>query len=144
MNKILIVAEKPSAGKDIARILGVTEAQNGYMENDKYIVTWARGHLIGLKDPDENNPKYQKWDVDDLPLPYDNGLKVLTGARDQYKIVKNLIQRDDISYLINAGDAGREGLLIQSWIYRMCGNRHPVKILWASSLTDEAILSAME
>lgn len=144
MNRILIVAEKPSAGKDIARILGVTEVKNGYMENDKYIVTWARGHLVGLKDPDENNPKYQKWDVDDLPLPYDNGLKVLTGARDQYKIVKNLIQRDDISYLINAGDAGREGLLIQSWIYRMCGNRHPVKILWASSLTDEAILSAME
>ncbi len=143
MSKILIVAEKPAAGKDIARILGVTGVNNGYMENDKYIVTWAVGHLIGLKDPDENNPKYQTWNVEDLPLPYDNGLKVLPDARAQYKVVKNLIQRDDISYLINAGDAGREGLLIQSWIYRMCGNKHPVKILWASSLTDEAILSAM-
>lgn len=144
MSKILIVAEKPAAGKDIARILGVTGVNNGYMENDKYIVTWAIGHLIGLKDPDENNPRYQIWKVEDLPLPYDNGLKVLPNARTQYKVVKNLIQRDDISYLINAGDAGREGLLIQSWIYRMCGNKHPVKILWASSLTDEAILSAMD
>lgn len=143
MSKILIVAEKPAAGKDIARILGVTEAKNGYMENDKYVVTWAIGHLVELKDPEENNPKYKRWDLDDLPLPYDNGLKVNLRTGDQYKIVKSLIQRNDITYLINAGDAGREGLLIQSWIYRMCGNKHPVKILWASSLTDEAILEAM-
>ncbi len=143
MSKILVVAEKPSAGKDIARVLGVSGAKNGYMENDDYIVTWARGHLVGLKDPDEADSKYQKWNVEDLPLPYDNGLKVLASARDQFKIIKELIQRDDVSCLINAGDAGREGLLIQSWIYRMCGNRHPVKILWASSLTDDAIKSAM-
>lgn len=143
MSKILIVAEKPSAGKDIARILGITTTKNGYMENEEYIVTWARGHMVGLKDPDEVDVKYQKWNVEDLPLPYDNGLKVLAGTRDQFKIVKDLIQREDISCLINAGDAGREGLLIQSWIYRMCGNRHPVKILWASSLTDDAIKSAM-
>lgn len=143
MSKILVVAEKPAVGKDIARILGVTEAKNGYMENDEYIVTWAVGHLVGLKDPDEVDEKYKKWNVEDLPLPYDNGLKVLASTKGQYKIVKSLIQRDDISYLINAGDAGREGLLIQSWIYRMCGNKHPVKILWASSLTDEAIKAAM-
>lgn len=143
MSKILVVAEKPSAGKDIARVLGVSGAKNGYMENDDYIVTWARGHLVGLKDPDEADPKYQKWNVEDLPLPYDNGLKVLANARGQFKIIKELIRRDDISCLINAGDAGREGLLIQSWIYRMCGNTHPVKILWASSLTDDAIMSAM-
>lgn len=143
MNKILIVAEKPSAGKDIARVLGINDTKNGYMENDSYIVTWARGHLISLKDPEENDERYKKWNVDDLPLPYENGLKVIPGARNQYKIIKELIQRNDISYLINAGDAGREGLLIQSWIYRMCGNRHPVKILWASSLTDDAIKAAM-
>lgn len=143
MSKILVIAEKPSAGKDIARVLGVTTAKNGYMENDEYIVTWARGHLVGLKDPEEVDSKYQKWSVDDLPLPYDNGLKVLSGAAGQFKIIKSLIQRNDISYLINAGDAGREGLLIQSWIYRMCGNKHPVKILWASSLTDDAIKAAM-
>lgn len=143
MEKVLIVAEKPTAGKDIARILGVSESKNGYMENDKYIVTWAVGHLVGLKDPEEVDEKYKKWKVEDLPLPYDNGLKVLESAASQFKIVKSLIQRDDISYLINAGDAGREGLLIQSWIYRMCGNKHPVKILWSSSLTDEAIKTAM-
>lgn len=144
MGKILVIAEKPSAGKDIARILGVTNTNDGYMENEQYIVTWAIGHLIGLKDPEEIDPKYQRWNVDDLPLPYDNGLKVLTNTRSQYRVVKGLIQREDIDYLINAGDAGREGLLIQSWIYRMCGNRHPVKILWASSLTDEAIMKAMK
>ncbi len=143
MGKILIVAEKPAAGKDIARILGVTTSKNGYMENEQYIVTWAIGHLIGLKDPDEVEEKFKSWNVDDLPLPYDNGLKVLPSARGQFKIIKSLIQRNDISYLINAGDAGREGLLIQSWIYRMCGNKHPVKILWASSLTDDAIKAAM-
>lgn len=143
MSKILVVAEKPAAGKDIARILGVTESKNGYMENDEYIVTWAVGHLVGLKDPDEVNDRYKNWNVEDLPLPYDNGLKVLANAKSQFKIVKSLIQRNDISYLINAGDAGREGLLIQSWIYRMCENKHPVKILWASSLTDEAIKTAM-
>lgn len=143
MSKILIIAEKPSAGKDIARVLGVTTTKNGYMENEKYIVTWARGHLVGLKDPEEVDSKYQKWKVEDLPLPYDNGLKVINGAAGQFKIIKSLIQRKDISYLINAGDAGREGLLIQSWIYRMCDNKHPVKILWASSLTDDAIKAAM-
>lgn len=143
MSKILIIAEKPSAGKDIARILGVTNTKNGFMENDNYIVTWARGHLVKLKDPEEADPRYKKWNVDDLPLPYDNGLKIADGATGQFKIIKSLIQRNDISYLINAGDAGREGLLIQSWIYRMCGNKHPVKILWSSSLTDDAIKTAM-
>lgn len=143
MSKILIIAEKPSAGKDIARVLGVVDIKNGYMENDDYIVTWARGHLVKLKDPEDNDGRYKKWNVDELPLPYDNGLKVIAEGKDQFKIIKSLIQRNDISYLINAGDAGREGLLIQSWIYRMCGNRHPVKILWASSLTDEAIKTAL-
>lgn len=142
--KILVIAEKPSAGQDIARVLGVTGKRKGYMENEEYIVTWAKGHLVGLKDPEEADDRYHKWNVDDLPLPYDNGLKVLPGTRDQFKVIKELIRREDISYLINAGDAGREGLLIQSWIYRMCGNRHPIKLLWASSLTDEAILSAMK
>lgn len=106
MSKILVIAEKPSAGKDIARVLGVTSALNGYMENEEYVITWARGHLVGLKDPEETDPKYQKWKVEDLPLPYDNGLKVIDGAAGQFKIIKNLIQRKDISYLINAGDVG--------------------------------------
>lgn len=143
MKKILIVAEKPSAGKDIARILGVTKPYKGYMENEEYIVTWAIGHLVTLKDPEDQDKRYSKWNVEDLPLPPANGLKVIESAKMQFQTVKKLIQRDDIKYLINAGDAGREGLLIQTWIYRMAENRHPVKVLWASSLTDEAIRFSM-
>lgn len=143
MGKILIVAEKPSAGKDIARILGVTKAYSGYIENEEYIVTWAIGHLVTLKDPEDQDRRYSKWNVEDLPLPPPNGLKVMDSAKKQFQIIKKLIQREDIKYLINAGDAGREGLLIQTWIYRMAGNRHPVKVLWASSLTDEAIRFSM-
>lgn len=141
--KTLIVAEKPSAGKDIARVLGVTENHRDYMENDKYVVTWAVGHLIQLKNPEDVNEKYKQWKIEDLPLPYDNGLKVIAKTRGQFKVIKDLIHRADINCIINAGDAGREGLLIQTWIYRMAGNRHSVKMLWASSLTDQAILDAM-
>lgn len=143
MGKILVIAEKPSAGKDIARILGVTKSYNGYMENEEYIVSWAVGHLVTLKDPEDQDNRYSKWSAEDLPLPPADGLKVMESAKQQFQIIKKLIQRNDIKYLINAGDAGREGLLIQTWIYRMAGNRHPVKILWASSLTDEAIRFSM-
>lgn len=141
--KALIIAEKPSAGKDIARVLGVTKSFKGYMEDEDYIVTWAVGHLVTLKDPEDQDSRYAKWNVDDLPLPVSDGLKVIESAKQQFQIVKKLIARNDISYLINAGDAGREGLLIQNWIYRMAGNKHPIKILWASSLTDEAIKTAL-
>lgn len=143
MNKILVIAEKPSAGRDIARVLGTMEDKGKYMENDEYIVTWAAGHLVELKDPEDVNERYKKWNVDDIPLPADNGLKVKEDGKAQFNVIKKLIARDDIDYLINAGDAGREGLLIQEWIYRMAANRHPVKILWASSLTAEAIKTAM-
>lgn len=141
--KKLVIAEKPAAGKDIARILKVTENKYGYYENDEYIVTWAVGHLVELRDPDDLDERYKKWDIEDLPLPWDNGLKVKPSGRDQFKVIKSLINRNDIEYIINAGDAGREGLLIQNWIYKVAGNRHPVKVLWASSLTDQAINEAM-
>lgn len=140
--KTLIVAEKPSAGKDIARVLNVTENHKDYLENDSYIVTWAAGHLIRLKDPEDVDEKYKRWSLENLPLPYDNGLKVMPTQRGRFKIIKELIHRSDVDCLINAGDAGREGLLIQSWIYRMAGNKLPVKLLWASSLTDQAIKEA--
>lgn len=142
--KTLIVAEKPNAGKDIARVLGVTENHRDYLENEKYVVTWAVGHLIQLKNPEDVDERYKQWKIEDLPLPYENGLKVMSKTRGQFKVIKELIHRPDINCIINAGDAGREGLLIQTWIYRMAGNRHPVKILWATSLTDQAILEAME
>lgn len=146
MGKTLIVAEKPAAGQDIAKVVGATKKQNGYMEGEKYVVTWAVGHLIGLKQPQEHDEKYRKWSLDNLPISFDlsESLKVLPETSHQYKIIKELIHRSDIDMLINAGDAGREGYLIQEWIYRMAGCRLPKKVLWASSLTTAGIQNAMD
>lgn len=144
MGKILVVAEKPSAGADMARVLGCTERKNGYVEGEKYIVTWAVGHLISLKEPDEHDPALKEWKMKDLPLVFDikDSLKIIPGMEEQFNIVKRLIHRSDVEYIINGGDAGREGYLIQNWIYRYAENNKPVKILWASSLTDEALKKA--
>lgn len=144
MGKILVVAEKPNAGADMAKVLGCTERKNGYIEGEKYIVTWAVGHLICLKEPDEHDPVLKEWRMEDLPLVFDikNSLKIIPGMEGQFHIIKSLIQRPDVEYIINGGDAGREGYLIQNWIYRYAGNNKPVKILWASSLTDEALKKA--
>ena len=144
MTKTLVVAEKPSAGKDIARILGCTESHKDYMENNEYIVTWAVGHLVTRKAPEDVDIRYKSWKLEDLPVPTDNGLKVIESARHQFEVIKGLIHRPDVDRLVNAGDAGREGLLIQEWIYRLAGNKLPVDILWASSLTDEAVKAAFQ
>ncbi len=144
MSKTLIVAEKPSAGKDIARILGCTESHKDYIESGEYIVTWAVGHLVTRKTPEDIDIRYKSWNLEDLPVPTDNGLKVIDSTRHQFKVIKELIHRPDVDRLVNAGDAGREGLLIQEWIYRLAGNRLPVDILWASSLTDEAMKTAFQ
>ncbi|MCD7725867.1 MAG: DNA topoisomerase [Clostridiales bacterium] len=145
MGKILIVAEKPAAGSDIAKVVGAKEKHQGYLEGDEYVVTWAIGHLIGLKHPSEHDEKYKKWHLQNLPLSFDlsDSLKVLPDTSYQYKVIKNLIHRNDIDMLINAGDAGREGYLIQEWIYRMAGCTLPKKVLWASSLTTAGIKNAM-
>lgn len=144
MGKILVIAEKPSAGVDMAKVLGCSNRKTGYIESEEYIVTWAVGHLIGLKMPEEHDSRYKDWKMEDLPLIFDieDSLKVLPDAAAQFAIVKSLIHRKDVEYIINAGDAGREGYLIQSWIYRYAGNTKPVKILWASSLTEEALRKA--
>lgn len=145
MGKILIIAEKPAAGKDIAKVVGAVEKHNGYLEGSQYVVTWAIGHLVGLKQPQEHDEKYRKWNLQNLPLSFDlsESLKVLPETSKQFKVIKELIHRNDIEYLINAGDAGREGYLIQEWIYRMAGCRLPKKVLWASSLTTAGIQTAM-
>ncbi len=145
MGKILVIAEKPQAGADIAKVIGATERKDGYLEGDKYVVTWAVGHLIGLKPPQEHDEKYKKWALANLPIFFDlsESLKVLPETSRQFKIIKSLIHREDIDMLINAGDAGREGYLIQEWIYRMAGCRLPKKVLWASSLTADSIRTAM-
>lgn len=144
MGKVLVIAEKPSAGADMAKVLGCTERKDGYMESAQYIVTWAVGHLIGLKTPQEHDEKYATWKLEDLPMIFDlsESLKVLPDTTKQFRVIKELIARPDVESLINAGDAGREGYLIQSWIYRMAGNKKPIKVLWASSLTEEALKKA--
>ncbi len=146
MGKILVVAEKPAAGADIAKVVGAIKKGNGYLEGDRYIVTWAVGHLIGLKEPQEHDESLKKWSLDTLPLsfPLSDSLKILPGTSKQFKVIKDLIHRDDVEMLINAGDAGREGYLIQEWIYRMAGCRLPKKVLWASSLTTAGIQNALD
>ena len=105
--KYLVIAEKPNQGKDYARILGCTKVHTGYIEGDRYIVTWAVGHLIGLKEPQEHDEKYRKWRLEDLPLvfPVQESLKVLPGAEKQFAVIKQLIHRSDVEMLINGGDA---------------------------------------
>ncbi|WP_097006567.1 type IA DNA topoisomerase [Lacrimispora amygdalina] len=142
--KTLVIAEKPSAGADMAKVLNCTQKKTGYIEGDRYIVTWAIGHLVGLKYPEEHDPRYKQWRLEDLPFyfSFQDSLKVLSNTKAQFQVVKQLINRADVGSIINAGDAGREGYLIQEWIYRLAGNRKPKKVLWASSLTDEALKKA--
>lgn len=140
MSKILVIAEKPSVARDIAKVLNCNKRSNGYIEGDKHIITWALGHLVGLKEPGEYKEEWKRWSLTELPIiPERYGLKVLENTKDQFKVVKSLINRSDIDYIINAGDAGREGILIQNWIYTLSGNKKPIKLLWISSQTDEAI-----
>ena len=146
--KQLIIAEKTSAGKDIARVLGLNQSdiKDGFMENDKYIVGWARGHLVGLKQPKEIFGEKEAWDLEKLPFQIDieTQLKVLNekGSSLVFNTLKKLINRSDVDCIINAGDSGREGELIQQWIYKLAANKKPIKRLWVSSLTDESIKKA--
>lgn len=144
MAKTLVIAEKPSAGADMAKVLHCDQKKPGYLEGDEYIVTWAVGHLVGLKYPEEHDEKYKTWRLEDLPFsfPLSGSLKVLQDTKSQFAVIRQLIQRPDISGIINAGDAGREGYLIQEWIYRLAGNQKPKRVLWASSLTEEALKKA--
>lgn len=144
MKKALVIAEKYQAACDIAKVLGCEGKKDGYIEGDDYIITWADGHLIGFQYPEEYNPAYKEWRLEDLPLQFDpeKNLKILPGKEKQFEIVKQLIHGSETDRIINAGDAGREGYLLQYWIYKMAENKKPVKVLWASSLTDEAIADA--
>lgn len=139
-----MIAEKYPAACDIANVLKCAEKREGYIEGDDYIITWADGHLIGFQYPEEYNLEYKEWKLEDLPLQFDaeSCLKILPGKEQQFEIVKRLIQGPETDKIINAGDAGREGYLLQYWIYKMAGNKKPVKVLWTSSLTENAILEA--
>jgi DNA topoisomerase-3 len=140
MGKTLVLAEKPSVGRELARVLGCTKSGNGCLEGDKYIVTWALGHLVTLADPDVYDKKYEKWDMQDLPmLPEHMKLVVISESRKQYQAVAALMKRGDVSELVIATDAGREGELVARWIMQKAGWKGPAKRLWISSQTDKAI-----
>lgn len=140
MTKTLVLAEKPSVGKDIARVLQCHKNINGGLEGNKYIVTWALGHLVTLADPEMYDHKYQKWNLDDLPImPERMKLVVIKNTAKQFNAIKNLLNRNDIKDIIIATDAGREGELVARWIIHKAHVKKPMKRLWISSVTDKAI-----
>ncbi len=140
MAKTLVLAEKPSVGRELARVLDCKKSGNGYLEGDKYIVTWALGHLVTLADPDVYDKKYEKWDMQDLPmLPQNMKLVVIPESRRQFQAVSSLMKRGDVNELIIATDAGREGELVARWIMLKAGWKGKTQRLWISSQTDKAI-----
>lgn len=140
MSKILVLAEKPSVGKEIARVLGCRRQNGGSIVGDKYIVTWALGHLVELADPEYYGEQYKKWDMQTLPmLPKRMSLKVIPQTSKQYSVVKKLLRSPEVSSLVIATDAGREGELVARWIIELAGFHKPIKRLWISSQTDKAI-----
>ena len=140
MGKIVVVAEKPSVGRDIARVIGCRTGGDGCLIGEKYIVTWAVGHLVTLEEPDEMDEKYKKWSFATLPiLPEEIPLKVIPATKSQFSKIKKLINDKETDSLICATDAGREGELIFRYIYEKAGCRKPFERLWISSMTDEAI-----
>lgn len=137
---ILCIAEKPSVGRDIARVLGANTQRDGFMEGNGYCVSWTFGHLCALLDPHEYNDQWKGWNMSSLPMvPARFGIKVSDdkGILKQFNTIKDLISKAEM--VINCGDAGQEGELIQRWVYQKAGCKVPVKRLWISSLTEDAI-----
>lgn len=138
--KKLVIAEKPSVGRDIARVLGCRQQGKKYIEGNEYIVTWGLGHLVTLADPEGYDKKLKTWRMEDLPMmPERFKLVVIPQTRGQFQAVKSLIERKDVGEIIIATDAGREGELVARWILAKAGNKKPLKRLWISSVTDKAI-----
>lgn len=137
---IVCIAEKPSVAKDIARILGATNSHQGYMEGNGYQVTWTFGHLCTLKEPNDYTEMWKHWSLSSLPMiPQRFGIKLIDddGIKRQFAVIEKLMQSAD--GIVNCGDAGQEGELIQRWVMQKAGAKCPVKRLWISSMTDEAI-----
>lgn len=138
--KSLVLAEKPSVARDIARVLGCSKKLNGAIEGNRYVVTWALGHLVTLADPEEYDKKYKEWKLEDLPMmPKKMELVVIKQTAKQYHAVKTQLYRKDVNEIIIATDAGREGELVARWILEKSGCRKPIKRLWISSVTDKSI-----
>ncbi|KAA6315867.1 DNA topoisomerase 3, partial [termite gut metagenome] len=137
---ILCIAEKPSVARDIAQVLGAVTKKDGYMEGNGYLITWTFGHLCTLKEPHEYTPAWKSWSLSNLPMiPPRFGIKLIDnpGYAKQFGIIEQLMQQAD--EIVNCGDAGQEGELIQRWVMQKAGAHCPVKRLWISSLTEEAI-----
>ncbi|MGE7604239.1 DNA topoisomerase III [Peribacillus sp. NPDC097675] len=140
MSKTVVLAEKPSVGRDIAKVLNCEKKGNGYLEGSQYIVTWALGHLVTHADPETYDDKYKTWRLDDLPmLPPALKLVVIKQSGKQFQAVKTQLNRSDVNDIIIATDAGREGELVARWILEKAHVKKPIKRLWISSVTDKAI-----
>jgi DNA topoisomerase III len=147
MGKTLVIAEKPSVGRDLQRVLpGSFSKQEGYLEADSYVLSWAVGHLVQLAEPEEYDPKFKKWRMADLPIVPDRFKLVVRDERSkkQFSVLKRLLDRDDVERVVNACDAGREGELIFAWVYEKAKASKPVRRLWLSSMTAGAIRDAFE
>jgi DNA topoisomerase III len=147
MSKTLVIAEKPSVGRDLSRILpGPFQKHEGYLESPSQVVTWAVGHLVQLAEPDEYDPKYKKWRMADLPIVPDEFKLVVRDerSRKQFSVISRLLKRADVEFVVNACDAGREGELIFAWTYEKAGASKPVRRLWLSSMTAAAIREAFD
>ena len=146
MSKILVIAEKPSVGRDLARVLpGPFQKQEGYLEGPEHVITWAVGHLVQLAEPDEYDPKYKKWRMADLPIVPEK-FKLLVRderSRKQMAVVTQQLGRDDVELVVNACDAGREGELIFAYLYEKAKAKKPVQRLWLSSMTNAAMRDAL-
>jgi DNA topoisomerase-3 len=145
MGKTLVIAEKPSVGRDLTRALpGAFAKHEGYLESDAHVVTWAVGHLVQLAEPDEYDAKYKKWRMADLPIVPDRFKLVVRDerSRKQMSVITRMLKRDDVDEVVNACDAGREGELIFAWTYEKAAAKKPVRRLWLSSMTATAIKQA--
>ena len=145
MSKTLVIAEKPSVGRDLARVLpGPFQKHEGWLEGPEHIVTWAVGHLVQLAEPDEYDPKFKKWRMDDLPIVPERFKLVVRDERSkkQMSVIRRLLANDSVANVVNACDAGREGELIFAYLYEKAGSKLPVQRLWLQSMTRQAIESA--
>src|ERR671930_1466918 len=147
MAKTLVIAEKPSVGRDLARVLpGPFAKHEGYLEGPEHVVIWAVGHLVQLAEPDEYDPRYKKWRMADLPIVPDHFKLVVRDerSRKQMAVISRQLKRADVDVVVNACDAGREGELIFAYLYEKAGARKPVKRLWLNSMTNEAMREAFD
>jgi DNA topoisomerase III len=145
MSKTLVIAEKPSVGRDLARVLpGPFEKSEGYLEGPEHVITWAVGHLVQLAEPESYDPKFKKWRMADLPIVPERFELVVRDERSkkQMSVVTKLLRRDEVDRVVNACDAGREGELIFAYVFEKAGAKKPVERLWLSSMTNEAMREA--